>query len=632
MEKKPFQAESARLLEMMIHSIYTNKDIFLRELISNASDALDKYHFESAGHVNRDDLWIELRVDKDKRELVISDTGIGMSQQELEENLGTIARSGSLAFKQALEKGADVDIIGQFGVGFYSAFMVAKRVSVLSRKADSAIAYLWESDGQEGYTIEESTRPTPGTTITLVLKDSNDQEDFDQYLDQYTLSRLVKKYSDYIRYPIYMDMETSKLKEGTEESEKPEYETVIERRTLNSMVPLWKKAKKDISEDDYKQFYKDHFMDWQEPARTIHFSVEGNLSFTALLYIPSQVPQGFYQQDFEKGLQLYSRGVFIMDHAQDLLPDSLRFVKGLVDSQDLNLNISRELLQQDHQLKAIASRIEKKVLSELASMLTKDREAYEALWKNFGLNLKFGVYNQFGADKDKLQDLLLFYTSHEGKLASLNEIVNRMKEDQKEIYFVSGASVDLLSKLPVVQMLKQKGLEVLYLLDDVDEFVLQTLQSYREKTFKNAAQGDLDLASEEEKQALEKQSEQYKDLLAFLTDSLDEIKEVKLSSRLVDDPVMLSAGEGLSFEMERVFNNMPQNAGMPMKADRILEINPNHPIFNLLTKYYEQDQDRLKEVASVLVDQAKLIEGFTIDDPIAYARKIADLLVAADKN
>lgn len=631
--KKQFKAESKRLLDLMINSIYTHKEIFLRELVSNASDAIDKYYFTNAGHVDPSNFEIRLEPNKEARTLTISDTGIGMSKEELEENLGTIAKSGSLAFKEEMDKeddkASDVDIIGQFGVGFYSAFMVGKELRVISRKDGFEEAYEWISDGDSGYEIKPATRDSVGTTIIISLKEDTDNDNYSQYLETYTLKELIKKYSDYIRYPIKMNVETSKVKEETKDSENPEYETIIEDQTLNSMVPLWKRQKSKITEDEYNQFYKDHFYDYVNPQRVIHFSVEGNVSFTSLLYIPSHLPQGFYNQDYKKGLQLYCRGVFIMDHAEELLPDYLRFVKGLVDSQDLSLNISREMLQHDHQLKVIASRIEKKVLSELTTMLTKEREEYEKFWKEFGLNVKFGVYNNYGMDKDKLQDLLLFYSSKEQKLVTLNEYVNRMPENQKEIYFVSGSDVDLIDKLPIVQTLKKKEFEVLYLTDNVDEFVMQSLMTYREKTFKNAAQGDLDLDSEEEKEALEKTKEANKDLLDFMKESLgDAVGEVKISNKLVDDPVCLTAGEGLSFEMEKVFANMPQeNPMMAMKATRILEINPNHPIFNTLQEAYATDKEKVKEIADVLYNQALLIEGFAIEDPIAYSRKICELLV-----
>lgn len=633
--KKQFKAESKRLLDLMINSIYTHKEIFLRELVSNASDAIDKYYFAHAGHVDASSFEIRLIPDKEARTLTITDTGIGMDKEELEENLGTIAKSGSLAFKEQMDKqeekqDTDIDIIGQFGVGFYSAFMVAKELKVISKKDGSDTAYEWISQGEDGYVINESQREDHGTTIILELKEDTENEDYSQYLETYTLKDLIKKYSDYVRYPIRMEVETSKVKEETKDSEKPEYETVIEDETLNSMVPLWKRQKSKITEEEYNQFYKDHFYDFQDPQRVIHFSVEGNVSFTALLYIPGRVPQGFYNQDYQKGLQLYSRGVFIMEHAEELLPDYLRFVKGLVDSQDLSLNISREMLQHDHQLKLIAGRIEKKVLSELTNMLTKERETYETFWNTFGLNIKFGTYNNWGVDKDKLQNLLLFYSSHEQKLVTLNEYVDRMKEDQKEIYYVSGKDLAMMEKLPVVQTLKKKEYEVLYLLDDVDEFVMQTLMTFREKTFKNAGQGDLDLNTEEEKKALEETKEANKDLLAAMKEALgDKVAEIKLSSKLIDDPVCLTAGEGLSFEMEKVFANMPEGNGPMggMKATRILEINPNHAIFETLKKLYETDKDKVGEVADVLYDQALLIEGFPIEDPIAYSRKICELLV-----
>lgn len=637
--KKQFKSESKRLLDLMINSIYTHKEIFLRELVSNASDAIDKYYFEHAGHVNPDELEIRLDPDKENRLLTISDNGIGMDKDELEENLGTIAKSGSLAFKEEMdkkegEKNSDVDIIGQFGVGFYSAFMVAKSVTVVSKKDGADTAYKWVSQGDDGYYITETEKETRGTTIILALKDDTDEEDYSQYLETYTIENLIKKYSDYIRYPIHMQVETSKPKPGTEDQEKPEYETVVEDKTLNSMVPLWKREKSKIKPEEYNQFYKDHFYDYEDPMRVIHFSVEGNVSFTSLLYIPSHVPQGFYNQDYKKGLQLYSRGVFIMDHAEELLPDYLRFVKGLVDSQDLSLNISREMLQHDNQLKLIAKRIEKKVLSELTTMLTKERDAYEKFWKAFGLNIKFGVYNNWGMDKNKLENLLMFYTSKEQKLTTLNEYVDRCKEDQKEIYYVSGSDLEMMNKLPIVQTLKKKDFEVIYLLDDVDEFVMQTLQQFREKTFKNASQGNLDLDTEEEKKELEQTTSDNKDLLDFMKDALkDEVAEVKISNRLSDDPVCLTAGEGVSFEMEKVFANMPEGNGPMggMKAERILELNPNHPIFQTLKTLFTSDKEKVKEVAEVLYDQALLIEGFPIEDPIAYSRKICELLVNTNK-
>ena len=632
--KKQFKAESKRLLDLMINSIYTHKEIFLRELISNASDAIDKYYYSNAGHVDPSTFEIRIEPNKEARTLTISDTGIGMSKEELEENLGTIAKSGSLAFKEQMENNKehenDVDIIGQFGVGFYSAFMVAKELCVISKKDGSDEAYKWISDGDSGYTIEPAEKETTGTTIILTLKDDTENDDYSKYLETYTLKDLIKKYSDYIRYPIKMNVETSKIKEETKDSDKPEYETVIEDQTLNSMVPLWKRQKSKITDEEYNQFYKDHFYDYADPKRVIHFSVEGNVSFTALLYIPSHVPQGFYHQDYKKGLQLYCRGVFIMDHAEELLPDYLRFVKGLVDSQDLSLNISREMLQHDHQLKAIASRIEKKILSELTNMLTKERETYEEFWKEFGLNIKFGVYNNYGMDKDKLQDLLLFYSSKDQKLVTLNEYVNRMKEDQKYIYFVSGENVDKIDRMPMVQSVKAKEYEILYLTDNVDEFALQALGNYKEKQFKNISQGDLDLASEEEKKEVEQTTEANKDLLEDIKEALkDKVQDVKISTRLVDDPVCMSSDEGMSFEMEKVLSAMPEGNPYGMKATRILEINPKHPIFAALQKIYASDKEAVKEYADVLYTQAMLIEGFPVEDPMEFSRKVCDIMVKA---
>lgn len=634
-ETKQFKAESKRLLDLMINSIYTHKEIFLRELVSNASDAMDKYYYQSLeNHEDPGQLEIRIECDEANRTMTITDNGIGMSKEELEENLGTIAKSGSLAFKEELakkEENADVDIIGQFGVGFYSAFMVAKEVHVVSKKAGSEEAYEWKSAGEDGYTLEPAAKTSHGTSITLYLKEDSDEEKYSQYLQSYEITELIKKYSDYIRYPIKMNVETQKIKEGTEKNETPEYESVMEDKTLNSMVPLWKRQKSQIKEEEFNQFYKDHFYDYQDPQKTIFFNIEGNVSFTSLLYIPSHIPNGFYSQDYKAGLQLYCRGVFIMDHCEELLPPYLRFVKGLVDSQDLSLNISREMLQHDHQLQVIKKRIEKKVLAELASMMTKDREAYNAFWNNFGLDLKFGVYNNYGMDKDKLENLLMFYSSKENKLVTLNEYVDRMKEDQKEIYYVTGSDVDMIAKLPIVKKLTSKEFEVLYLTAEVDEFVMQTLREFREHTFKNASQGDLDLDTEEEKEALTKVAEENKDLIDFMKESLkDEVTEVKISNRLVEDPVMLVAGEGLSFEMEKVYAalaNQQKDENMPpMKATRILEINPDNAIFKKLQTTFKEDATKAKEITEILYDQALLIEGFPIKDPIEYSRKICELL------
>ena len=636
--KKQFKAESKRLLDLMINSIYTHKEIFLRELISNASDAIDKLYYlsltENRQDVDRDAFEIHLDVDREARTITIRDNGLGMNKEELEENLGTIAKSGSLAFKQKLEEGeqSDVDIIGQFGVGFYSAFMVAQKVVVTSRKYGEEEAYRWESNASDGYTIEPCEKEGWGSEITLYLKDNTEEENYDEFLAQYEIERLIRKYSDYIRYPIRMEVEEQKRveEEHADENAEPKYETIIETKTLNSMVPLWKRNKNDITAEEYNSFYKDKFMDFIDPQKVIHFSVEGNVSFTALLFIPGKAPMNYYSQDYKKGLQLYSRGVFIMDKAEDLIPEHFRFVKGLVDSQDLSLNISREMLQHDRQLKVIASRIEKKIKSELLLMLRNEREEYEKFWNNFGLQIKFGVYNDYGMHKDLLQDLLLFYSSHEKKLVTLDEYVARMPEDQKYIYFVSGADVDKIDRMPMVQSVKAKEYEILYLTDNVDEFALQALGNYKEKQFKNISQGDLDLASEEEKKEVEQTAEANKDLLEDIKEALkDKVQDVKISTRLVDDPVCMSSDEGMSFEMEKVLSAMPEGNPYGMKATRILEINPKHPIFAALQKIYASDKEAVKEYADVLYTQAMLIEGFPVEDPMEFSRKVCDIMVKA---
>ena len=642
--KKQFKAESKRLLDLMINSIYTHKEIFLRELISNASDAIDKLYYKSLSEnlsdIDQNAFKIHLEIDKENRTLSISYNGLGMNKEELEENLGTIAKSGSFAFKQELEEKDEkedaVDIIGQFGVGFYSAFMVANRVDVVSKKYGEETAYIWSSDASDGYTIEETSKDDCGTTITLYLKDNTDDENYDEYLAQYEIERLIKKYSDYIRYPIEMWVEEQKRIEPEDgEEQKPEdvkYETVKELKTLNSMIPLWKRSKNEITKEEYNDFYKSKFNDFTDPQKTIHFSVEGNVSFTSLLFIPGKAPMNYYSQDYKKGLQLYSRGVFIMDNADELIPEHFRFVKGLVDSQDLNLNISREMLQHDRQLKVIANRIEKKIKSELLLMLKNDREEYEKFWNTFGLQIKFGVYNGFGANKELLQDLLLFYSSKEQKLITLDEYVARMEEGQENIYFMSGEKIEKIDQMPAVQKVKDKGYEILYLTDNVDEFVLQILGTFKEKNFKNISQGDLDLDSEEEKKELEKKAEENKDMLEGLKTALGEkVKEVKISTRLVDDPVCLSSDEGMSFEMEKVLSAMPEGNPYGMKASRILEINPNHPIFEALQKVYAEDKDAVKEYADLLFDQALLIEGFPIDNPAEFSKKICEFMVRATK-
>lgn len=631
-EKKQFKTESKRLLDLMINSIYTHKEIFLRELVSNASDASDKLYYkalqENINGISREDMDIFLSIDKEKRTITIEDHGIGMDHDELEERLGTIANSGSNEFKNALEKGVDnVDIIGQFGVGFYSAFMVADKVEVFSKKYGEDKAYAWVSDTSDGYEIFESGLDHHGTKIVLHLKDNTEEENYDEYLSQYEIERLIKKYSDYIHYPIKMEMTVSKKKEDSDE-----YEDVTEVKVLNSQVPLWKRNKKDITEEEYNDFYKSKFSDFTDPQRVMHNRVEGNITYDSLLFIPSQVPMNYFSSEYEKGLQLYSRGVFIMDKAKDLVPEHFRFVRGLVDSQDLNLNISREMLQHDRSMKLIADRIEKRIQRELEDMLKKDREEYVKFWKNFGMQIKFGIYHSYGMLKDKLQDLLLFYSANKKDYITLNEYVEAMKEDQKDIYFASGETVEKIDMLPACEAVKDKGFDILYLTDNVDEFCLQMLRDYKEKTFKNVTQGDLNLESEEEKKELEQKTTDHKDLLDAIKEALgDKVVEVRLSSRLKSHPVCLTSSEGVSFEMEKVLNAMPEAQGQNVKAGRILEINPNHDLFNALVNVNEKNADKVKDYASLLFDEAMLIEGFTIEDPVGFSNKITSLMIEASK-
>ena len=635
-KKKEFKAESKRLLDLMINSIYTHKEIFLRELVSNASDAIDKYYYLSLSDENltadRSTLKINITCNEEERTITISDNGIGMSKEELEENLGTIAKSGSLAFKESLaaakKENEDVDIIGQFGVGFYSAFMVSKKVVVESKRYDNDTAYCWVSDASDGYTLEKCSKQDRGTVITLYLKDDSEDENYSQYTKQHEIESLVKKYSDYIRYPITMFV--SKEEPVSEDSE--EKQIIVEEKTMNSMVPLWKRNKSEIKEDEYNTFYKSKFGDYLDPMKSIHTHVEGTVNFDTLLFIPSKAPYNFYSNEYEKGLQLYSRGVFIMDKAVDLIPEHFRFVRGLVDSQDLSLNISREMLQHDRQLKAIASKIEKKIKSELSNLLKNNREEYETFWKNFGLQIKFGVYNSFGANKELLQDLLLFTSSKEFKLTTLDEYIERMSEGQEVIYYASGENNEKIDKLPAAELVKDKGFEILYLSDNVDEFVLQVLTEYQGKAFKNITQGDLNLESEEEKKETESKAEENKDLLSSIKTALEgKVNDVKISTRLKSHPVCLSADEGMSFEMEKVLSQMPDSNPMGMKATRILEINPNHEIFNCLQKVYSKDASVISEYADLLYDQALLIEGFEIEDPIKFSNAICSLMVHANK-
>ena len=630
MAKKQYKAETKRLLDLVIHSIYTHKEIFLRELISNASDALDKAYYTSLNedlNVDRTKLQIRIELDPVLRTLTIIDNGIGMTKDEIEDNLGVIAKSGSYNFKKNLEnvdKQEEVDIIGQFGVGFYSAFMVAEKVEVYSQSIRESESVYFESTGEDGYRIETLEEKLPvGTKIVLHINKDEEEEKYSEYLESYTIKRLVKKYSDYIRYPIVMDEEVKDYDEKGEVKE-----TRIETKTLNSMVPLWKRSKSDIKEEDYQTFYQSKFNDFQNPQKVIHTNLEGSISFDALLFIPSHVPYNFYSSEYQAGLQLYSRGVFILDNAKELIPDAFRFVKGLVDSPDLSLNISREMLQHDRQLKAIASRLEKKIKSELLGMLKTDRENYETFWKNFGLQIKYGTYANFGANRELLEDLLLFTSSRDKKLVSLEEYVSRMSDDQKEIYYVSGETVDKCDKLPQAEWVKEKGFEILYLVDDVDEFVLSVLNSYKEKTFKAINQGELDLSSDEEKEALKSKAEEKKDLLTSLKDALKEqVVDVRLSSRLKSHPVCLVADEGISLEMEKVLAQMP-DANNQVKAKRILELNSDHPLIDALSKV---DSTKVSNYAKLLYNQALLIEGFTIEDPIEFSNSMAQLMIDASK-
>jgi len=629
MAKKQYKAETKRLLDLVIHSIYTHKEIFLRELISNASDALDKAYFMSLSddsiQLDRTNLTIKLEVNETERTLTITDNGVGMTREEVEDNLGVIAKSGSYNFKQNIEdKQEEIDIIGQFGVGFYSAFMVADKVEVYTQSIKGGASVHFESTGEDGYRVDELEEKLPvGSKIVLHIKKDEEEEKYGEYLESYTLKRLVKKYSDYIRYPIQMEEDVKEYDDKGEVTS-----STLELKTLNSMVPLWKRSKSDLKEEDYNEFYQGKFNDYQNPQKVIHTNLEGSISFDALLFIPSHVPYNFYSAEYQAGLQLYSRGVFILDNAKELIPEAFRFVKGLVDSPDLSLNISREMLQHDRQLKAIASRLEKKIKSELLGMLKTDRENYEKFYKNFGLQLKYGTYANFGAQRELLEDLLLFTSSRDKKLVSLEEYVARMPEDQKEIYYVSGESVEKCDRLPQSEWVEEKGYEILYLVDDVDEFVFSILNQYKEKAFKAINQGDLDLSSEEEKEALKHKSEEKKDLLGLLKEALkDQVVDVRLSTRLKTHPVCLVADEGISLEMEKVLAQMP-NADQNVKAKRILELNSDHPLMDALSKV---DADKVKDYASLLYDQALLIEGFSLEDPIGFSNRLAQLMIDASK-
>ncbi len=629
-ETKEFKAESKRLLEMMINSIYTHKEIFLRELISNASDAMDKLYFKSMSDgngeaVTRADMEIRLDAQKDARTLTISDNGIGMTAEELENNLGTIAQSGSLAFKKENENAEDVDIIGQFGVGFYSAFMVAKKVTVISKAYGSDKAFMWQSEGVDGYTISEAEKDGHGTTITLEIKDNTDEENYDEFLTPYKIKELVRKYSDYIRYPIKMDVEHERLREGTGvDGKEPEYDKEIVTETLNSMVPVWKKAKSELKDEDYNQFYKDKFYDYSDPLLHIHTKTEGAATYSALLYVPSKAPYDYYTKSFEKGLQLYSGGVMIMEKCGDLLPDYFSFVKGLVDSEDLSLNISREMLQHDRQLKVIAKSIEKSIKNELKKLQKNDREKYEKFFETFGTQIKYGIYESYGMNKDELSDLLMFKTSN-GGMTTLEEYVSRMKEGQQYIYFASGSSVSRIESLPQTELVRDKGFEILYLTDHVDEFCLQMMHDYDGKEYKSVSADDLELGSEEENKEIQKEQDDNKALFDFMTEKLSgKVKAVKLSHRLKNHPVCITSEGNLSVEMEKVLSAMPNGEGA--KAEKVLEINPNHAIFEKLKSLFENDKDKAAEYAEILYDQALLIEGMPIEDPVGFSNKVCKFL------
>ena len=627
MQTKEFKAESKRLLDMMINSIYTHKEIFLREIISNASDAIDKLYFKSLTDTSvgmkKSDFAINIAIDKENRTLTVSDNGIGMTEEDLENNLGTIANSGSFAFKKDNDLGDDVDIIGQFGVGFYSTFMVAKEVTVVTKAFGSDQAYKWTSDGVEGYTIEECDKPDGvGTTITLKLKDDTDDEKYSTYLDQYQIQSLVKKYSDYIRFPIRMEVEHTHY---NEEGKEPEVHKAIE--TLNSMTPIWKKNKSELKDEDYNNFYMEKFGDYEPPVTHIHSKNEGVATYDALLYIPARAPFDYYSKDYEKGLQLYSSGVMIMEKCADLLPDWFSFVKGVVDSEDLSLNISRELLQQDRQLKIIAKNLEKSIKNELAKLLKNDREKYEKFYSVFGLQFKFGIYQSYGAANETLKDLLMFPSSFNGKNVTLKEYVSRMKEDQKEIYYACGETKERIEMLPQLEKIKDKGYEVLYFTQDVDEFAIKVMINYDGKPFKSISDADLDLDTEEEKEEAKKLDEENKDMFAFMQEAIaDKVKTVRLSKKLKTHPVCLSSDGSITIEMEKVLNAMPQNDGNKVKAEKALEINPNHPIFEKLKDLYANDKDKLKDYAKLLYDQALLIEGMSIDNPVEFANLVCELM------
>lgn len=625
MEKKQFKSESKRMLDLMIHSIYTNRDIFLRELISNSSDAIDKIYYKALTDksisFNKDNYFINIHIDKENRILKIEDTGIGMTEDDLENNLGVIAQSGSLKFKKENELDDEHGIIGQFGVGFYSAFLVADKVTVISRALNSGEAYKWESEGADGYTIEKTNKETVGTEIILKVKENNDDENFDKYLDEYNIQSLIKKYSDFIRYPIKMELTKSKPKEGSEN----EYEEYKEIETINSMVPLWKKNKTQLKDEDYNNFYLEKHYGFDTPLSHLHISVDGAVSYNSILFIPERAPYDFYSKEYEKGLELYSNGVLIMNRCADLLPDYFGFVKGVVDSEDLSLNISREILQHDRQLRLIAKNIKTKIKNELKSMLKNNREKYEKFYNSFGRQLKYGVYSEFGANRDVLEDLLMFYSSKEKKLVTLDEYLERMQENQKYIYYAVGSSIDRIEKLPQTEFLLDKGYEILYFKEDVDEFAIKMLNSYKEKEFKSVSSGDLGIEPEDKKELSEEETKETGNILDAMRETLsNRVKAVKASKILKNHPVCLSAEGEVTIEMEKILSAMPNNEGV--KAEKVLEINTNHDVFKALKNAYENDKEKFNLYTNLLYNEALLIEGLAIEDPVEFTNNISKLM------
>ncbi len=626
MAKKQFKAESKRLLEMMINSIYSKREVFLRELISNASDAIDKLYYKALTDeslsFDKDSYYIKVTANKENRTLTITDTGIGMTKEELENNLGVIAKSGSLAFKNENEIKDGHDIIGQFGVGFYAAFMVADVVTVVSKALGSDEAFKWESKGADGYTIAPTTKDTVGTEITLTIKENTEDESYDEYLEEYQLKSIIKKYSDFIRYPIKMDETESKPKEGTE----GEYEQVVEEKTINSMVPIWKKNKNELTDEDYEKFYNEKHYGFDKPLKHVHISVDGTIRYNAILYIPEKTPYDFYSKEYEKGLELYSNGVLIMNKCADLVPDYFSFVKGLVDSEDLSLNISREMLQHDRQLKLIAKNINKKIKSELQALLKNEREKYDEFYKSFGRQLKYGVYSDFGSNKDVLQDLLMFYSSTEKKMVTLDEYVSRMPEDQKYIYYAAGESHARIEKLPQTELVAEKGYEILYFTDDIDEFAIRMLMTYKEKEFKSVSSGDLGIEQEDNKENTEQETNENKELFDYMKELLaGKVKDVRVSKRLRTHPVCLATEGEVTIEMEKILAAMPDNQNI--KADKILEINTNHDVFKSLKNAFEHDKEKLNLYTNLLYNQALLIEGLPVGDPVEFTNDICKVMV-----